>query len=92
MNVLPKLTLTLREFDPDWEAVFEPGNNRAINTDTMQKDYEIEVEVVQLNLNTGGMRVRYEWPSERTKKGYEVKSRDVSIAEFFKHYEIKELA
>ena len=89
---LPTLTLTLREFDPDWEAVFVPDQNTAINADTMQKDYEIEVEVVQLNLNTGGMRVRYEWPTKRTKKGYEVRSRDVSIAEFFKHYEIKELA
>ena len=91
MDALPKLTLTLREFDPDWEAVFEPGNNCAINTDTMQKDYEIEVEVVQLNLNSGGMRVRYEWPHKRTKKGYEVRSRDVSIEHFFKQYEIKEL-
>ena len=86
----PKLTLTLREFDPDWVAEFEPGNNRAINTDTMQKDYEIEVEIVQLNLNSGGMRVRYEWPTKHTKKGFEVRSRDVSIKHFFERFEISE--
>jgi hypothetical protein len=88
MDTLPTLTLTLREFDPNWVAVFEPGNNCAINTDTMQKDYEIKVEVVQLNLNTGGMRVRYDWPTTRTKKGYEVKSRDVSIEHFYKAFDI----
>jgi hypothetical protein len=91
MDSLPKLTLTLRETDPDWEAVFEPGNNCAINMDSYQKDYEIEVEIVQLNLNSGGMRVRYEWPDKHSKKGFSVQSRDVSINEFFKPYEIKAL-
>jgi hypothetical protein len=89
---LPTLTLTLREFDPDWEAAFDLYQNCVINTESMMRDFEIEVEVVQLNLNSNGMRVRYEWPSKRTKKGSEVKTRDVPIAEFFKHYEIKELA
>ena len=88
----PKLTLTLRETNPDWEPVFVEGNNRAVNMDDYQKDYEIEVEIVQLNLNSGGMRVRYEWPDKHSKRGVSMQSRDVSIAEFFKHYEIKEVA
>ena len=83
----PKLTLTLRETNPDWEPVFEPGNNRAVNMDDYRKDYEIEVEVVQLNLNTGGMRVRYVWP-DKTKKGFSMRSCDVSIKHFFEKFEI----
>ena len=91
MDTLPTLTLTLRETNPDFVPIFEDGNNRAVNMDEYQKDYEIEVEVVQLNLNSGGMRVRYEWPSKHTKRGFETVSRDVSIKEFFKQYEIKEI-
>lgn len=89
---LPKLTLTLRETDPAYEAKYHEGEVRPYNMDEYQKDFDIEVEIVQLNLNSGGMRVRYEWPSKHTKTGMAVQSRDVSINEFFKHYEIKELA
>lgn len=85
---LPKLTLTLRETNPDYVPVFEDHSPRAINFDEYQKDYEIEVEVVQLNLNSGGMRVRYEWPDKRSKKGYSVQSRDVSISHFYKEFDI----
>ena len=86
---LPKLTLTLTETNPDFVAVYGP-DDRAINMDEYQKDYEIEVEVVQLNLNTGGMRVRYEWPCKHTKRGFRMESRDVSIEHFFKQYAISE--
>lgn len=89
---LPKLTLTLRETNPDYVPIFADHSRCAINMDEYQKDYEIEVEIVQLNLNSGGMRVRYEWPDKHAKRGVSVHSRDVSISEFFKHYEIKELA
>ena len=84
----PKLTLTLRETNPDWEAVFEPGNNHAVNMDDYRKDYEIDVEIVQLNLNSGGMRVRYEWPDKNSKTGFSIKSCDVSIKHFFEKFEI----
>ena len=87
---LPTLTVTLRERNPEFVAVFVEGNNHAINMDEYQKDYEIEVEVVQLNLNTGGMRVRYPWPEKGSKKGYSIQSRDIPLTEFYKHYEIKE--
>ena len=89
---LPKLTLTLRETSPDYVPIFDDGDKYAVNRDEYQKDYEIEVEVVQLNLNSGGMRVRYEWPDKYAKRGVSVQSRDVSISHFFKQYEIKELA
>jgi hypothetical protein len=56
--------------------------------DEYQKDYEIEVEVVQLNLNSGGMRVRYQWPSKTTKSGFETVSRDIPISHFFDKYQI----
>lgn len=88
---LPKLTLTLRETNPEYVPIFKDGSKYAVNMDEYQKDYEIEVEIVQLNLNSGGMRVRYEWPNKHTKTGMSVQSRDVSIGEFFKHFEIKEV-
>jgi len=87
---LPKLTLTLRETNPNWVARFEADNNCAVNMDECQADYEIEVEIVQLNLNSGGMRVRYEWPDKHAKRGVSVHSRDVPISHFFEQYEIKE--
>lgn len=87
---LPKLTLTLRERNPEFVARFEPGNNHAVNMDEYQKDYEIEVEVVQLNLNSGGMRVRYEWPDKHAKRGVSMQSRDVPITSFFERFELKE--
>ena len=87
---LPKIKVTLRETNPDYVARFEEGNNYAVNADEYQKDYEIEVEVVQLNLNTGGMRVRYEWPCKHTKRGFRMESRDISMVHFYKHYSIVE--
>lgn len=89
---LPTLRLTLRERDPDYEPKYYEGEVRPYNMDEYSKDFEIEVEVVQLNLNSGGMRVRYPWPEKGTKKGYSIQSRDVPLTEFYKHYEIKELA
>ena len=86
--MLPKLTVTLRETDPNFVPRFEKGSNRAVNMDEYQKEYEIEVEVVQLNLNTGGMRVRYDWPDKDSKKGFTVHSRDISIEHFYKSYQI----
>ena len=88
---LPKLTLTLRERNPEYVAIFEEGNNHPVNIDEYQKDYEIEVEIVQLNLNSGGMRVRYDWPDKDSKKGYNVISRDVSIEHFYKQYQIAKI-
>jgi hypothetical protein len=46
------------------------------------------VEVVQLNLNTGGMRVRWNEPDAESKKGYRVESQDVSIQYFYDQYQI----
>lgn len=89
METLPKMTLTLVERDPEWKAIFVEGNNHAINEDCYRKSFEIEVEVVQLNLNSGGMRVRYNWPDKDAKKGYNVITRDVSINAFFEHYKIE---
>jgi hypothetical protein len=85
---LPTITVTLRETNPDFEARWEEGSNTAVNMDEYQADYEIEVEIVQLNLNTGGMRVRYQWPSKQTKSGFVTQSRDISIEHFYKSYEI----
>lgn len=86
---LPTLTLELRLIDPEWTPTFEGSSLIAVNTDTMYKVFSVECEVVQLNINAGTMRVRYDWPSKRTKKGYEVCTRDVSLDLFYEHYEIK---
>ena len=85
---LPKLTLTLRLPDPNYKPIFADHSPRAINADEYDKDYEVEVEVVQLNLNSGGMRVRFPWPTKRVKKGYEIRSQDVSIEHFYKQFDI----
>ena len=92
---LPKLTLVLHETNPDWEPLCRAGESRPYNMDEYQDYYEIEVEVVVLNLNSGTMRVRYEWPDKRdknVKSGVTVRSRDVSIEHFFALYEINELS
>ena len=88
---LPKITMALSLTDPEWEAVFVEGNNQAINMDSYRKEYKIEVEVVQLNLNSGGMRIRYEWPNKHRKSGMEVCTQDVSIEHFYKHYQINKI-
>jgi hypothetical protein len=81
----------LRERNPEWVAILVEGSNHPVNFDEYQKDYEIEVEIVQLNLNSGGMRVRYDWPDKDSKKGYNVISRDVSIDHFYKQYQIAKI-
>lgn len=86
---LPQIPMTLRLIDPDWKPVFRDGSPTAINIDTMYKEYDLIVEIVQLNLNSGGMRIRYEWPSKHTKRGFEICSQDVSIDHFFKHFHIE---
>lgn len=87
---LPKVTVKLVERNPNFVARFVEGNNHAVNMDEYQAEYEIEVEIVQLNLNTGGMRVRYEWPNNHRKSGVEVVSRDIPISHFYDKYNIVE--
>lgn len=92
---LPTLTLSMKLPNPDWEPKYAtdsavPTSRVAVNMDDYYGTYEVEVEVVQLNLNSGGMRVRFEWPSKRYKSGYEVKSVDVPIDAFFEQYNIVE--
>ena len=88
---LPKLTLTLKLNDPAWEAELsstDSGAQVAVNMDSYYKDFDVEVEVVQLNLNTGGMRVRFPWPSKHAKNGVRIISCDVSIDHFYKSFAI----
>lgn len=87
---LPTLRLTLNLPDPNYVPVFADHSPRAINADEYSKDFEVEVEVVQLNLNSGGMRVRFPWPNKHRKNGMEIQSRDVSIEHFFKKYRVVE--
>jgi hypothetical protein len=87
---LPKVTVTLRETNPNYVPKYRDGEVRPYNMDEYQSDYEIEVEIVQLNLNTAGMRVRYQWPSKQTKSGFVTQSRDISIDHFYKQFDIVE--
>ena len=89
---LPKLTLVLHETNPDWEPLCRAGESRPYNIDEYQNYYEIDVEVVVLNLNSGTMGVRYEWPEKNVKSGVIVRNRNVSIEHFYKQYEITELS
>jgi hypothetical protein len=85
---LPKLKVKLMLRDPSWTPIFEDGNPWAVNKDSYLIEQEREVEVVQLNLNTGGMRIRWNEPDATKKKGYVVESCDISIDHFYKHYHI----
>jgi len=87
---LPTLIIPLRRPNPDWKPIYKDGSREPINKDTYYIDIDTEVEIVQLNLNTGGMRVRYVTPNDEMKKGYEVHSVDVSIKHFFAKYDICE--
>jgi hypothetical protein len=49
---------------------------------------ETKVEIVQLNLNSGGMRVRWTEPEPGTIKGFSVQSQDVPIGVFYEQYDI----
>lgn len=89
--MLPTITVSLRRRNPEWKPIYENGSPRAINTDTYYVNIDTEVEIVQLNLNTGGMRVRWCEPDSESKKGYVVESRDISIDHFYKKYAIQEL-
>lgn len=86
--MLPKLTINLRERDPQWVAIFPEDGGPAINADEYYKRYDIEVEIVQLNLNTGTMRVRYMWPDKNVKKGESMQSRDIHIDAFYNEFSI----
>jgi len=85
---LPVITVTLRRRNPNWKPIFVDGSPRAVNMDDYAMEIPTEVEVVQLNLNTNGMRVRWSEPDPESKKGYTVESRDISIEHFYKHYDI----
>lgn len=92
MNSLPKLTVQVRNFDPNWKPIYAPdAPTIAINANEHYKTFEVEAEVVQLNLSTGTMRVRYDWPSPTTKSGWAVATADIPITEFFKNYAINKL-
>ena len=88
---LPKLTLTLRVNNPDWVPVYETmpdGGRVAVNWSEYYIDAPTEVEVLQLNLSAGTMRVRYRQYSHRLKKGTEIATTDMSIEPFTKLFEI----
>ena len=85
MEALPKVTLTLRLTDPEWTPMIGE-NDRITNMDDWAKAFVVEVEVVQLNLNTGGMRVRFPWPNKNVKSGVSMQSVDVGIQAFFDKY------
>lgn len=73
---LPKVVAPIFKYNPAWTR--DNGEEFYIEVDT-------EVEVLQLNLTTGGMRVRYlDEGLDKTK----VRTTDISIEHFFKDYEI----
>ena len=88
---LPKITVKLMETNPEWVGEYDE-NGKCTNFDNYQKEYDIEVEIVQLNLNTGGMRVRYPWIDKHATKGVSMRSRDIGIDAFFAKYSITENA
>jgi hypothetical protein len=86
MNTLPTLTLKVSVRNPEWVAV-NGDNGTAMNMNQYYIKQDRECEVLQLNLNAGTMRVRYQSPS-KTKKGFTIETVDVSIAPFLEQYSI----
>lgn len=82
----PILQVTLKNRNPSWKPVYD-SNGKATNLDTSYVTSEVEVEVIQLNLSSETMRVRYQWPSDN-KKGYTVETRDLSIEPFYEQYQV----
>ena len=93
---LPTVIIPVRRRNPDFVAKYEPQTKDGItymmcvNSEERYVLQDTEVEIVQLNLNTAGMRVRYVEENLEMKKGYEVMSLDVSIQHFFDKYDIVE--
>lgn len=77
---LPVIMAPVRRLNPEW---VRGGDMECFI------DIETQVEVVQLNLNTGGMRVRWNEVDPTAKKGFRVESQDIDIQHFYKHYSIK---
>ena len=86
---LPSILAPIYRRNPNYKPVFVDGSPYAINSDECFINIETQVEVVQLNLNTGGMRVRWNEPDPSKKKGFRVESCDIDIQHFYKHYSIK---
>lgn len=88
MNILPKLTLSLSESDPDFKIFVNPNNPSDNNLSEQKKLFDIEVEVVSLNFNNGEMIVKYDWPTRSDEGGMGTVMRLVKSDTFFKQYEI----
>jgi hypothetical protein len=88
MTALPTLTLKVTVRNPEWVAQYDKPNRTAVNMDQYYIKDDRECEVLQLNLNAGTMRVRYQNPSKTAKKGFTIDTVDVSIAPFLEQYSI----
>lgn len=86
MNTLPTLTLKVTVRNLNW-VVDQGPDGIATNMDQYYIREDRECEVLQLNLNAGTMRVRYQSPS-KTKKGFTIETVDVSIEPFLAQYSI----
>jgi hypothetical protein len=89
-DTLPLVTIRTREANPAYEPIFVDGEQWPINQSEYYMEVELEAEVLQLNLNTGGMRVRYQWP-ERGYTKLRTVTKDVPISFFFDRYSIREV-
>ena len=77
--MLPIIKATVR--------VYNPAYDRRIPNVPFMYDQVREVEVLQLNLNSGGMRVRF---MDRFAGKDKVVTQDIPIKEFFEQYSITE--
>lgn len=87
-DTLPLVTIKTAVVNPEWSPIFEDGNPRAVNEASYRITVELEAEVLQLNLSTGGMRVRYRRPDRDGKM--KTITEDVSASFFFNQYTITE--
>ena len=88
-DTLPLVKIQTKETNPDYVPRYQDGDVKPVNYHEYQMDIEIMAEVLQLNLTTGGMRVRYKWP-ERGRAKMKTVTKDVPISFFFNQYSIVE--
>ena len=89
-DTLPEVTIRTTETNPDYVPRYQDGDVKPVNHHEYQMEIEIVAEVLQLNLSTGGMRVRYRLPDRKTGKLQTI-TEDVPISFFFNQYSIQEV-
>jgi hypothetical protein len=85
----PIVNVNLRLRDPDWIPEYDP-DGKATNMDSYTKFFNVEAEVIQLNLSANTMRIRFKWAWKGDKHKPNIVTHDVPMEAFTERYSIQE--